>query len=206
MKARCIIGAEPIIFLGSSLRRVDGCFIEGSKPGYMKGVLDAGGMTDGRAVTTAGVRPMLQTDEDFAPVDAVRHQIYRRVCGKLQYAVPRRPDLLYPLKELGRHLSAPREADLRCLKHTLRYLRGTLDLVMVHKINGDPKLPKGATDSDWAGCAETRKSTCCGVVHWMGVVILSYARTESVLAQSSPEAEYLGAVVLCSEMLYIQCL
>ena len=49
------------------------CTIEGGKPGCMNGVLDAGGMTDSRAVTTAGVRPTLHADEDFAPVDAGRH-------------------------------------------------------------------------------------------------------------------------------------
>ena len=112
--------------------------------------------------------------------------------------------MLYPREELGRQLSEPRESDFRCLKHTPRHLRGTLDLVTAHKINGDPKPFKGATDSDWAGCAETRKSTRCGAVHGLGAAILSYARSESVPEQNRPEAEHVGAVALRSETLHTQ--
>ena len=89
------------------------------------------------------------------------------------------------------------------LKHTLRYLVGTKDLAMVHKTDGETRFLNGSSDTDWAGCAKTRKTTCCGVVRWCGVILLSFARTESVLAQSSPEAEYLGVVMLASEMLFL---
>ena len=49
-------------------------------------------------------------------------------CGKIQYAITCRPDLMYPLKELGRRLSNPRAADRKCLKHLLRDIRGTMDM------------------------------------------------------------------------------
>ena len=132
-----------------------------------------------------------------------RHSVFRRCCGKLQYASPKRPDLLYALQELGRHLAAPREADFKCLKHTLRYVKGAFDLGMVHRISGSIEELIGSCDSDWAGCHETRKSTCCGVIKWASIFITSYSRTESVRAPSSPEAECLAGVVFAAEMIYV---
>ena len=60
------------------------------------------------------------------------------------------------------------------------------------------------TDSNWTGCHETLKFTCCGIIRWCGVITSSHVRTESVLAQSSPEAEHLEAVALALEMLFVQ--
>jgi hypothetical protein len=203
IKGRYVLGPEPIVYLGSTLQRFGSTIVERSKPGYMEGILEAAGMTDCKPVNTSGVRPDLEQPGAEDLLGAEDHSLYRRLCGKIQYAVPRRPDVMYPLKELGRRLSSPREADMKCLKHLLRYIRGTVDIALVHKSERDFKRLRGSTDTDWAGCRETRKSTCCGIIRWCGVIITCYARTESVLAQSSPEAEYLGAVVLAAEMLYI---
>eukprot|EP00971_Amphidinium_carterae_P330843 6464091-Amphidinium_carterae.1 len=52
---------------------------------------------------------------------------------------------------------------------------------------------KAQVDSDWAGCHSTRKSTNCGMIWWSGVLISSYARTQSAI-----ESEYYGACALCS--------
>jgi len=126
------------------------------------------------------------------------------VCGKLQFASPRRPDILYTLKELGRRLQKPRECDWRLLKHLTRYLQGTRDLVMVMQCNGDTARVIGQSDSDWAGCRSTRKSTMCGIVVWAGIPITMFSRTQSVVALSSPESEYYGGCAVASECLYVR--
>ncbi|CAK0853235.1 unnamed protein product, partial [Prorocentrum cordatum] len=204
IKGRYVLGETPVIYLGSSLQRFGDVIVEKSKPGYVESILDAVGMLGCRPVGTAGVRPDLTPPGAEQPLNSEEHSLYRRCCGKIQYAIPRRLGVMYPLKELGRRLSEPRAADMKCLKHLLRYLSGTVDLAMVHRSTKDYKRIRGSTDSDWAGCHETRKSTACGIVRWCGVVVSAYARTESVLAQSSPEAEYLAAVELAAEMLYVR--
>ncbi|CAK0903384.1 unnamed protein product [Prorocentrum cordatum] len=204
IKGRYVLGETPVIYLGSSLQRLGDVIVEKSKPGYVESILDAAGMLGCRPVGTAGVRPDLTPPGAEQPLNSEEHSLYRRCCGKIQYAIPRRLGVMYPLKELGRRLSEPRAADMKCLKHLLRYLSGTVDLAMVHRSTKDYKRIRGSTDSDWAGCHETRKSTACGIVRWCGVVVSAYARTESVLAQSSPEAEYLAAVELAAEMLYVR--
>ena len=50
------------------------------------------------------------------------------------------------------------------------------------------------TDSDWAGCRRTRKSTVGGAVLWGTAFLKSWAKTKPVIALSTDEAE-LGSVV-----------
>ena len=59
-------------------------------------------------------------------------------------------------------------------------------------------------DSDWAGCATTRKSTNGGAVVWNGACLKTWSTTQTVIALSSGEAEYYAAVKGCAEGLAIQ--
>ena len=65
---------------------------------------------------------------------------------------------------------------------------------------------RGITDTDWAGCIATRKSASCGMVFWGDFLISAYSRTQSVIAPSNPEAEYIGCCAVAAEMLYIKSL
>jgi len=50
------------------------------------------------------------------------------------------------------------------------------------------------TDTDYAGCRQTRKSTSGGIIRSGNHVIKSWSLTQSVIALSSGEAEYYGLV------------
>ncbi|CAK0837226.1 unnamed protein product [Prorocentrum cordatum] len=167
IKGQHVLGESPVIYLGSSLQSLDAAGASGSRP-----------------VGAAGARPDLTQPGAEQPLNSEGPSLYRRYCGEIQHPAPRRLDAMPPLKELG-----PRAADMKCLKHLLRYLNGTVDLAMAHRSTKEFKRLRGSADSDWAGCHETRKSTACGM---------------SSLAQSSPEAEYLAAVELAAEMLYVK--
>eukprot|EP00971_Amphidinium_carterae_P336782 6473325-Amphidinium_carterae.5 len=58
---------------------------------------------------------------------------------------------------------------------------------------------RAQADSDWAGCKTTHCSTSCGMIWRGGVLISSYARTQSTIATSSAESEYYGACACASE-------
>eukprot|EP00971_Amphidinium_carterae_P202913 4026766-Amphidinium_carterae.2 len=45
------------------------------------------------------------------PLHSIQHGIYREAIGMIQWIAPRRLDILYSLKELGRQLAAPRQTD-----------------------------------------------------------------------------------------------
>eukprot|EP00971_Amphidinium_carterae_P348625 6490597-Amphidinium_carterae.2 len=105
--------------------------IEGSKPGCFKNTLIQAGMERGSAVGTAGVKlETAEGDDNF--VNEKDHKIYRSVCGRLPFASPRRPDLLFTLKELGRGLAKPKKSHWQLMKHLMRYLRGSSETVLVH--------------------------------------------------------------------------
>jgi hypothetical protein len=57
------------------------------------------------------------------------------------------------------------------MKHTLRYLRGTLDYGFLMRYSASSELTV-YTDVDWAGCPNTRRSTS-GYIVFLGTNIIS---------------------------------
>ena len=58
-------------------------------------------------------------------------------------------------------------------------------------------------DTDWAGCAETRRSTTCVCIDWRGFLITCFSRSQTALGLSSPEAEYYSICSAGSELIYV---
>ena len=81
-------------------------------------------------------RPPAQQDSQLDPD---RHHICRKVVGMLIWASQASSDLQFTAKDHTRHLSAPTEWGWTHLKHTLRYIKGT----MHYKFLISPRLPQG---------------------------------------------------------------
>ena len=62
------------------------------------------------------------------------------------------------------------------------------------------------SDSDWAGCLRTRKSTSGGVLTFQGGVLKTWSSTQASIAQSSGESEYYALVRAASEALGMQAI
>jgi hypothetical protein len=62
------------------------------------------------------------------------------------------------------------------------------------------------SDSDWAGCRATRKSTSGGLIQLDGVALKAWSSTQATVATSSGEAELHAAVKAASEGLGFQSL
>ena len=85
--------------------------------------------------------------------------------GKLLWMTYTRPDIGFATKELARALTQPTTADQQKLKHLLMYIKGTQHYKQY--VRPTTKTPTAEAvpdiqvfvDSDWAGCATTRKST-----------------------------------------------
>jgi len=60
------------------------------------------------------------------------------------------------------------------------------------------------SDSDWAGCIRTRKSTSGGVMMLGNGVVKTWSSTQTTIAQSSGEAEYYALVRAAAEGLGMQ--
>ena len=67
--------------------------------------------------------------------------------------------------------------------------------------------PKGLTifsDTDWAGCRTTRKSTSGGIAMLGSHILKCYSSTQGVIALPSGEAEYYGLTKASSVVLGIK--
>jgi hypothetical protein len=83
----------------------------------------------------------------------------------------------------------PRESHLAALKCLLRYVRGTVDFDLVLHQSLSAKLVI-YTDTDWAGCPNTRRSTSGYAVFLGGNLVSWSSKRQPVVSRSSAEAKY----------------
>jgi len=132
---------------------------------------------------------------------------YRVMVGSLLYlACWTRPDISFAVSELSRFVADPGQNHMLSTKRVLRYLRGTKDLGLQYTRPTGSLANRlyGYVDSDWAGCADTRKSTTGYVLMLNGAVISWKSKRQNVVALSSAEAEFMAASSLVQEVIYVR--
>ena len=92
---------------------------------------------------------------------------YRTLVGSLQYLTFSRPDITHAVNRVCQHFQNPTKADLRAVKRILCYLKGTLDFGLRY-LSQSSNHVYAFSDSDWAGCTETRRSMT-GYFVYLGV-------------------------------------
>ena len=130
-------------------------------------------------------------DEELEAKQATK---FRRGAAMLNYMSQDRPDLSFASKEISRGMAKPTEKDVVKLKRAIRYLAGHRRKSIKHIFQDSPKHIKAYSDSDWAGCVKTRKSTSGGILMYGIHLLHHWSSTQSVVALSSAEAE-LNAIV-----------
>ena len=88
----------------------------------------------------------------------------------------------------------PTEEDWTGLKRLARYLIDKTRSVTRFEHQEEPTRITVYSDSDYAGCGQTRKSTSGGLMLFGKCVIRTWSATQNVIALSSGEAEYYGLV------------
>lgn len=152
---------------------------------------------------------------------------YLSIVGSLMYAaLGTRPDISYCVTALSRYNATPLQMHLTAARRALRYLKGTSSFKLHFSRGGGacgetfPVAVQGFTDSDWAGNELTRKSVggcifytqprdpeqamigarglmVSGAVHWQ-------SRTQSVVALSTPETEYIACSDAVREAIWVR--
>ena len=111
---------------------------------------------------------------------------------------------MYPTKEICRHMAKPTRGAQKKLKRLGRYLQESPRTMMVYEWQGDESLISGYTDSDWAGCRVTGKSTSGGALMIGTHFIKGWSRTQNHVTMSSAEAELIALVKCSAELLGIR--
>lgn len=127
---------------------------------------------------------------------------YRRLIGRLLYLTVTRPDITFSVNYLSQFMQHPRTCHLDAVFRILRYLRGTVNHGIF--LSSSSKLHlQGYTDSDWAGCPTTRRSTT-GYFTMIGASPISWkSKKQSTISRSSAEAEYRALANLTAELQWL---
>ena len=124
---------------------------------------------------------------------------FRRVAARANYLGMDRMDIQFAVKEICREMSKPTFAGQRKLKRLARYLVSHPRVEIEFDGEGDEGFIDAFSDSDWAGCRVSRKSTCGGLVAWGGNVMKSWSRTQASVSLSVGEAEYYALTSAAAE-------
>ncbi|XP_070009956.1 secreted RxLR effector protein 161-like [Nicotiana sylvestris] len=120
---------------------------------------------------------------------------HMQVVGCLMYIhVCTRPDIAFVVNMLGRFSSNPGWAHWVAAKKVMRYLQSIKDFMLVYKKVDNLDLLV-YSDSDFAGCQDTMKSTYGHIFMLAGGAISWKSEKQSITATSTMEAEF----IICFE-------
>jgi len=126
---------------------------------------------------------------------------FRRAAAMVNYMSQDSPDLSFASKELSRGMANPTQKDVVKLRRCIKYLVKHPRRQFLYRWQDAPNIVTVFSDSDWAGCTRTRKSTSGGVMMVGAHAIHHWSSTQSVVALSSAEAELNAVVKSVSELL-----
>ncbi|GJT85549.1 uncharacterized mitochondrial protein-like protein [Tanacetum coccineum] len=144
-------------------------------------------------------KPLLK-DEDGEEVDV---HMYRSMIGSLMYLTSSRPDIMFVVCACARYQVNPKVSNLHVVKRFFRYLKGQPKLGLWYPKDSPFDLV-AYIDSDYAGASLDRKSTTGGC-QFLGCRLISWqCKKQTVVANSTTEAEYVAASSCCGQVLWIQ--
>ncbi|CAE8683062.1 unnamed protein product [Polarella glacialis] len=147
--------------------------------------------------------------DELSPEQASK---YREATGSAIYLSLDRRDLQFAVKELARHMAVPLQCDWQALKQLGRYLLSG-EMARVTLVSDEDRADYNSgrglslvaySDSDWAGCPVTRRSTDCVCINIGSSVLQVGCQTQPGLpATSSSDAELRGMSRAARELYFV---
>lgn len=170
---------------------------------YILKLLEKYKLVDAKKVSTPADPnvKLCKNDEVSKSVDPV---LYQSMVGSLLYvATATRPDISQAVGVVSKFNSNPTEAHLTAVKRILRYLKGSLDVVLTYKKSEDGQVV-GYSDSDYAGDPDDRHSTTGNIFLMSGGPISWYSKKQGIVTLSTAEAEYIALSTATQEAVWIR--
>ncbi len=199
---------EADLFIGLEITRDrPGRKIHLSQPKYIQSLLDKFGMSDCHP-SKVPADPNSRLTVDNCPGKhgkPLSTTPYRSAVGGLMYiAKMTRPDILFAVIAVSRYNQDPGKPHWEAVKRILSYLKGTMDHGPCYGRASQANLLLGYSDSDWAGCPDTRRSTSGLLFMLNGGPIAWNSHLQKPVAQSTAEAEYYAAGHASREILWLR--
>lgn len=194
-------------FLGMRIKRNrKKGILELSQELYIQKVLQRFNMLGGKAVSTPLPSNLKLSKDDSPKSDAEKKEMakvpYSSAVGSLMFAmIATRPDIAFAVGMVSRYMANPGKKHWIAVKHILKYLKGTANKCLRFG-NNDASIV-GYTDSDYGGCADTRRSTSGYVFIFAGGAISWRSCLQSCTSSSTTEAEYVAASEASKEAIWL---
>ncbi|GJZ56863.1 putative ribonuclease H-like domain-containing protein [Tanacetum coccineum] len=181
-------------------QRKDGIFLSQDK--YVYDILKKFGFSSVKTTKTPmETHKPLSKDENKIDVDV---HLYRSMIGSLMYLTSSRPDIMFAMCACSRFQVQPKASHMHVVKRIFRrYLKGqpTLGLWYPQDLPFDLIA---YSDSDYTGASIDRKSTTGGC-QFLGCRLISWQyKKQTIMANSTTEAEYIAASNCCGQVLWLQ--
>ena len=129
---------------------------------------------------------------------------YASAVGSLMYVqVCTRPDLAYIVGMLGRYLSNPGMDHWKAIKRVMRYLQRTKDSALMYRKSDQLEII-GYSDSDFAGCQDSHRSTSGYVYLLVGGAISWKSVKQTLIAPSTMAAEYIACYEASNQGIWLR--
>ncbi|KAM1632105.1 hypothetical protein ACFX2K_020035 [Malus domestica] len=129
---------------------------------------------------------------------------YASLIGSLMYAqVCTRPDIAQAIGVLSRYQSNPGFAHWMAAKRVMRYLKRTKTYKLYYRRTNNLELI-GYSDSDFAGCADSLKSTSSYVFMLVGGAVSWKSAKQGEVATSTMQAEYVACYEATSQAVWLK--
>ncbi|GJT98115.1 putative ribonuclease H-like domain-containing protein [Tanacetum coccineum] len=139
-------------------------------------------------------------DEDGVDVNV---HVYRSMISYLMYLTASRTDIMFAVCAYARFQVTPKALHLNAVKRIFRYLKHQPKLGLWYP-KDSPFVLEAYSDSDYRGASLDRKSTTGGC-QFLGRRLISWqCKKQTIMANSTTEAEYVAVANCCGQVLWIQ--
>ncbi|MBW0540521.1 hypothetical protein O181_080236 [Austropuccinia psidii MF-1] len=127
---------------------------------------------------------------------------YQQAIGSLNYlAQHTQPDIMFTVNQLSRYSTKPTGKHWTAIKHLLCYLKGMMKFVLEFTKTTNKTVLAGWADADYANDKSDRKYISGYAITFFGNPISWWSKKQSVVAQSTTEAEFI-ALNVCVKQLH----
>jgi hypothetical protein len=180
------------------LGRVVRCTKEGfeyeADPRHREKILEAFGLEDGSKGLTVNGR-LEDLDEEPVPLEPSECTQFRALAARANYLAQDAPELQFAAKEVCRDMARPSVGSWKKLKVLARFVLERVSVRWQFRWQEEVEcVLRVFSDSDWAGCRRTRRSTSGGLIMVGAHCVKAWSSTQAPIALSSAEAEYYAMV------------
>jgi len=180
--------------LNRVIRWLDGRIEYERDPRQIERLIAECGLDGAKAVATPGLKATFkELEEDSEELPSHLTTAFRGAAARGNHLAVDRLDAQFACKEICRWMSKPSKHAWKALKRLCRYLAGAPRLVYVYE-QQEVDAVDVYTDTDWAGCPLTRKSTSGGCVMVGKHCMKHWSSTQTSISLSSGEAGFAGVI------------